>query len=150
MIYVWLGLLIFFGVLEGLTAGLASIWFALGALVALLAASIGSPVWLQILWFVLVSALALVALRPLTRKYLNNKKISTNADRVIGQIGVVQARIDNIAASGAVFALGKVWTARSDNGQPIEVGADVRVLRIEGVKLIVEPSGDAMQPAQQA
>lgn len=143
--YLWLGLLVFFGLLEAATVGLTSVWFALGALVALVSASIGSPEWLQIVWFLLVSGLTLVGLRPMTQKYLKLKKISTNADRAIGQIGVVREKIDNIAGTGLVHVDGKLWTARSDTGAAIEKGAEVTILRIEGVKVIVTPVSEGKQ-----
>lgn len=135
--YIWLGLLVFFGVLEAVTVGLTSIWFALGALVALLATSFGAALWLQVLAFILTSALALIGLRPLTKKYINTKSIATNADRVIGKIGIVKETVDNMAGAGTVSVGGKLWTARSDSGAVIEKGARVEILRIEGVKLIV-------------
>lgn len=135
--YIWLGLLVFFGVLEAVTVGLTSIWFALGALAAMLATSFGAALWLQVLVFILTSALALIGLRPLTRKYINTKSIATNADRVIGKIGIVRETVDNMAAAGTVSVGGKLWTARSDSGAVIEKGARVEILRIEGVKLIV-------------
>ncbi len=141
--YIWLGLLIFFGVLEAVTVGLTSIWFALGALVALLAASFGASGWLQVLAFILVSALALAGLRPLTKKYLNTKKVPTNADRVLGKIGVVMEKVDNMAGAGLVSVGGKLWTARSGMDAVIEKDTQVDILCIEGVKLIVSPHSES-------
>ena len=92
-----------------------------------------------ILKFVVVSVLALILTRPLVRKYVNGRITPTNADMVIGKDAVVTERIDNLHAKGAVLLNGKTWTARMNNEmQKAEVGETVRVLRIEGVKLIVE------------
>ena len=66
------------------------------------------------------------------------KKEDTNAGRYLGKIGIVTSEINNIAAVGQVKVLGNVWSARSSDGSIIPAGASVLVLRIEGVKLIVE------------
>ena len=139
MIFVWLGLTVLFLILEGISVQLTSIWFALGALAALISALFHAPIWLQIVWFVAVSVLTLVLTRPLVRKYVNNRVTPTNADMVIGKDAVVTERIDNLHAKGAVLLDGKTWTARMDQeSEGAEPGETVRVLRIEGVKLIVE------------
>jgi len=139
MIYIWLGVTLLFLGLEALTVGLTAIWFALGALAALISAAFHAPVWLQIVWFAVVSAAALAATRPLAQKYINARRKATNADSVIETEGVVEEPVDNLQGSGSVRAAGKVWTARSADGAPIPAGTVVRAVRIEGVKLIVEP-----------
>lgn len=139
MIYqiVWGGLLLFFAVLEGLTAGLVSIWFCVGALVALVAAMVGANVIVQSALFVILSLICMALIRPLAKKHLIPKTQATNADRIIGAEAVVQEAINNLAATGQVQVDGKVWTARADGEEHIAVGETVRVLRIEGVKAIV-------------
>lgn len=134
----WAAAIVTFVVVELATVGLTSIWFALGALCALLSALLGAPVWLQIVWFAIISVAALFATRPLVRKYINGKTEATNADRVIGRSAVVKERIDDLAATGAVLADGKMWSARSADGKPIEAGTRVTVREIRGVRLIVE------------
>lgn len=134
----WAGLLVVFIVGEAATVGLASIWFAAGALAALICALLGGPLWLQIVLFLLLSALCLAAIRPLAQKHLNNKVEPTNADRVIGAEAIVTEDIDNLRAAGAVRIGGVIWSARSENDAPIPAGTLVRVLRIEGVKVFVE------------
>ncbi len=134
---VWGALLILFLIVEGVTAGLASIWFALGALVALIAALLKAPVWLQLGLFFAVSIVTLILTRPLARKYINGRRQATNADRVIGMTGRVTETIDNIAGTGAVYVEGKLWTARTKDEETIPEGALVRADAIEGVKLIV-------------
>lgn len=138
MIKLWIIAIIAFLGLEAVTLGLTSVWFAIGSLAALLSATFDAPPWLQMLCFVLVSALSLAATRPLAKKYLNDQCEPTNADRVIGAHGVVTETIDNLRAVGAVSVDGKVWTARAlDNTIVIEAGTKVRIEKISGVKLLV-------------
>ena len=136
----WLAAMIILLVVEGLAPGLVSIWFALGALAAMISSLLKAPVWLQVLWFVLVSLVTLLITRPLAKKYVNAHTVPTNADMAIGQDCVVTEAIDNVAGSGAVSVGGKIWTARmaEPDGRAAK-GEVLRVLRIEGVKLIVEP-----------
>ena len=137
----WVVALVVFLIVEAVTAGLVSIWFVFGSLVALICAALGAAVWLQIFWFVLVSVATLVLTRPLVKRYVDSRSVATNADRSIGRAAVVTERIDNLAATGAVKLDGVVWTARStDDAVAIEAGERVTVRAIEGVKLIVERS----------
>ena len=136
---VWLGAIVLFLVVEAVVPGLVSIWFAFGALAALISALLNAPFWLQFVWFIAVSVAALALTRPLARKYVNAKVQPTNADMLIGRECLVTETIDNLRGTGAVSVGGKVWTARCDGeGPTIQNGAMARVLRIEGVKLIVE------------
>ncbi len=137
----WVVALVVFLIVEAVTAGLVSIWFVFGSLVALICAALGAAVWLQIFWFVIVSVATLVLTRPLVKRYVDSRSVATNADRSIGRTAVVTERIDNLAAAGAVKLDGVVWTARStDDAVAIETGERVTVRAIEGVKLIVERS----------
>lgn len=134
---IWLVLLVAFAVVEALTVGLVSVWFAAGALAALLCSFFTGNIWIQISLFLAVSLVALAILRPLARKYVLPTVVPTNADRVIGRQAVVTEEIDNRAETGAVKVLGTVWTARSTAGETIPSGRSVTVDRIEGVKLFV-------------
>lgn len=135
----WLAAMVVLLIIEGAVPGLVSIWFALGALAALLAAILHAPVWLQVTWFVVVSVVSLILTRPLARKYVNSKTQPTNADMLIGSDCVVKEKIDNLRGTGAVLAQGKEWTARTEIGEAsAEVGEIVKIVRIEGVKLIVK------------
>ena len=140
MMYVWLVLLILFVVVECVTVGLFSIWFAGGSLVAMFLAMAGAgAVWQAVAFFV-VSGVLLAATRPFVKKYLLNKKVATNYQSVIGEVAKVTETIDNYNQTGAVFADGKEWTARSTKDTvTMEQGSFVKVAAIEGVKLIVEP-----------
>ena len=138
----WLVAMVILLIVEAAVPGLVSIWFALGALAALISSLFHAPVWLQLVWFFAVSILTLVLTRPLVKKYVNNRVTATNADMVIGKDAVVSETIDNLHAQGAVRLEGKVWTARTeDDSNTIEAGETVRILRIEGVKLIVKQNG---------
>ena len=137
---VWLVLMVVFLAAEASTVSMVSLWFAAGALIALLTALAGGPAWLQTLLFLAVSAGLLLALRPLVRKYLSPKLTATNVDSVVGTTGLVTATIDNVSAVGQVKLGAMEWTARSTSGQPIPAGTLVKVDRIEGVKAFVSPA----------
>ena len=139
MTAVWVVLMIGFLVVEGIAPGLVSIWFALGALAALISALLGAQVWLQAVWFIVISVLALVITRPLAKKYVNSRTQATNADMLIGQECIVTETIDKLHGTGAVSVAGKVWTARADDPEKIiEKGSVAVIERIEGVKLIAK------------
>ena len=136
---IWLGLLAVLLLVEAVTAGLTTIWFAGGALVAAIAAWMGAGVLVQIVLFLAVSGVLLVFTRPLAVKYLNKDKIATNANSLIGKNAVVTIDIDNLAQTGQVLINDVEWTARtSDDSQKIAKGAVVEIKEIRGVKLIVE------------
>ena len=123
-----------------------SIWFALGALAAMISSMLSAPLWLQVGWFFLVSIVSLALTRPIARKYVNGRAVRTNADMAIGQDCVVTEEIDNVRGTGAVNVGGKIWTARmADADGHAKKGAVLRAVRIEGVKLIVEEKRENME-----
>ncbi len=134
---VWLALLIVFLVGEGATAAITTIWFAAGALVAMIASFLGAQIWLQSVIFGVVSVGLLLALRPFVKKYITPKQMPTNVDAVIGKEGLVTERIDNIAGTGRVKLGGMEWSARSTANEQVEEGTLIKVDRIEGVKVFV-------------
>ena len=135
----WPVLLVLFLVVEAATVTLVSLWFAAGALAALLVSFFGAALWLQVLIFLAVSAAALAALRPVARKHINPRVTATNVDAVIGSTGLVTVAVDNVTAAGQVKLGAMVWSARSTSGDPIPEGTLVRADRIEGVKVFVSP-----------
>lgn len=140
LVTLWLVALVAFLVIELITVGLTTIWLAGGALVAFILAISGVNVWVQIIAFVVVSFLLVYFTRPLAVKYLNPRRTRTNSDELIGETVKVIERIDNRAAAGRALARGMEWSARAvSDDMIIEKDALVKVLRIEGVKLIVEP-----------
>ena len=140
---VWLALMIGFLVVEGISVGLVSVWFAFGALGGLIVSALDGELWLQITVFVVVSAVLLLALRPLSKKYLRPRITKTNVDSVIGSVGLVTEDVDNLAGKGQVKLGGMYWTARSESGECIPVGTKIQVCRIEGVKAFVSPAEEA-------
>ena len=134
---IWLVLLIAFAGIEGITAGLVSIWFCAGSLVALFAAWMGSSLAVQIGLFAIVSVIAMAVIRPMARRWVEPKAEKTNADRILEAEALVTETIDNVQASGQIKVGGSTWTARSANGDVIPEGTLVQVERIEGVKAIV-------------
>ena len=134
---IWLGLMVLFLGIESASVTLVCIWFAGGALAALIVSLFTDLLWLQAVVFLGVSCLLLAALRPLVRKFIKPKIVKTNVDSVIGTEGRVTQAIDNVAATGQVKLGAMYWTARSVTGEPIPEGTLVRVERIEGVKVFV-------------
>ena len=145
-IWLWLGAIVLFGVAEVVTEGMISIWFVAGSLAGLVTCMSGwalgglSPEATQVLVFALVSAAALLLTRPLVRRFMTRPHIPTNLDRVLGMVGKVTEAVDNERASGAVYVDGKTWTARSADGSAIPAGTQVKVRKVEGVKLLVQYS----------
>lgn len=122
---------------------LVSVWFAVGALAALIANLGGLNVIGQIVLFLVLSAVCLVATRPLVKKLTAAKIQKTNADRCIGAEAVVTEEINNLESTGQVKVIGNIWTARSTDDTVIEKGTVVIVERMEGVKLIVRNKSNA-------
>ncbi len=141
----WLIMMVVFLLVEAATVTMVSLWFAAGALAAMIVSLLGGAVWLQTAVFLLASIVLLTALRPLVRKYVTPRLTATNVDSVIGSTGLVTAAIDNVAASGQVKLGAMVWTARSTSGEPISEGTLVKVDRIEGVKAFVSPAKERVE-----
>ncbi|MCQ5128326.1 NfeD family protein [Butyricicoccus faecihominis] len=137
-LYIWTAVIIIGVAVEAFTLDLSAIWFAVGSVAALVAASIGLPLPAQLLIFVLFSAALLILVRPFCRKFLHTKNEPTNADRIIGEPAIVVIEIDNVQETGEIKVFGQLWTARSADDSVIPKGAAVRVTAIRGVKAIVE------------
>lgn len=134
----WLALLVVCIVIEVATLGLTTIWFAGGALVAVLASLLHAPIFVQVILFFLVSLLMLFFTRPLAVKYFNKDRVKTNVESMVGRQAIVTSEIDNLHSVGQVTVSGQEWSARSaDDGVRIPVGIVVNVVAISGVKLIV-------------
>ena len=137
---IWVIVFLVLMVLELISMGLTTIWFAGGAVVALVMSAFDAPIIAQIIAFLVVSTLLLYFTRPIAQKYFNKNRVNTNVESMPGQIGIVTVAIDNIAATGTVSINGMDWTARAKEQEgTIEKGTKVRVLDVQGVKLIVEP-----------
>ena len=137
---VWTVLMVAFLIVEAACPiHLVSIWFAVGALIAMVASLLGGQLWLQVVLFLVASAGLLALFWPVVRKFLNPKVVPTNVDSIIGTKAMVTAPVDNINAHGQVKINGLEWTARSESGEPIPEGTMVEVRRVEGVKVFVTP-----------
>lgn len=139
MYILWILLAIGFLIVEFATVALISLWFVVGALVALAACVLGAALWIQVLLFALVSLAMLLLVRPFLRYYVDPHKVPTNVDAVVGQEAIVTEDINNLEGTGAIKVNGLVWTARSEDGEPIAEGTVVTVCSVEGVKAIVRP-----------
>ncbi len=138
-IVLWLIIIIVFTCVELSTVTLTSIWFAAGALAALLVAMFNGGIGVQLVVFLVISLACLFLTRPWAKKFLNAKRVSTNADRAVGEEVRVAERVSNLDRTGRATVLGQEWTVRTeDDDTIIEKGELVRVVRISGVKLIVE------------
>lgn len=136
---IWLGLLLLFLFAEANTVSMTSLWFAIGALAAMVASALGGGLWLQVILFLGVSGLFLALLRPMAKRYFTPKLTKTNVDAIVGQTGRVTVGIANVDGRGQVKLGGMEWTARSESGEDIEEGTLVTVCRVEGVKVYVSP-----------
>jgi membrane protein implicated in regulation of membrane protease activity len=134
---VWAALIVIFLIIEGATAGLSSIWFAVGSVAGLVLSLLNVGLVWQIVAFIVVSIATLLLTRPLAMKYVSTKVQATNADRVIGQTGIVLEEINNIAGTGSVKIGGKIWTARSASGSIIPKDVLVSGNKINGATLMV-------------
>ncbi len=138
-VFSWLILLVVFLLIELMTMGLTTIWFAGGCLVAFLAGLAGAPLFVQVIIFFAASIVLLALTRPLVENYFNKHRIKTNADSLIGKRAIVQEEVNNLEARGKVTVDGQEWTARAEKEEEIlPAGSKVEILGIQGVKLIVK------------
>lgn len=137
--YYWLIAFVILLLIEAVTMGLTTIWFAGGSIAGFAANLLGGNIWIQIGAFLTVSFLLLVFTRPFAVKYINKDRVKTNVDELAGKIAVVTEEIDNLRACGKVQLKGMEWTARAvEKEAVIPKGETVEVLSVEGVKLIVK------------
>ncbi|HCX61878.1 MULTISPECIES: NfeD family protein [Sedimentibacter] len=136
--WAWLIIIAVCVIIEAATLGLATIWFAIGALVAWLIYLTGVNLHVQIMVFLFVSIITLVLTRPIAVEKLKIGKSRTNADSLIGEQVKVIETINNINNEGTVKARGQIWSAKSTNDEIIEKDELVVVVEIKGVKLLVK------------
>ncbi len=134
----WIIVLVVMLVVEASTVNLVSIWFAAGALGAIISVALGANLMVQIITFVCISALALIIARPIIKKHIKTNAVPTNADRFIGQTGIVTEEINMEKFAGQVKVSGRDWSAVTNDKTTLAVGTKVKVKEISGVKLIVE------------
>ena len=140
---IWLGLFILLLVIEIITVGLTTIWFAAGALAALAANVLGANLIIQIIIFLAVSVVLLIFTRPWAEKHLNRKRVRTNYEREIGKVIRITEKVDNLDQTGKSVVDGQEWTVRSRNDSDIfEAGALARIAKEHDVECAVG-HGDA-------
>ena len=134
----WMVAMWVFVIVEVISPNLVSLWFAVGSVAALIAANYSFKIQWQMVIFLIVSLILLSLLRPIYIKYIKVKNIKTNVDALIGEVGFVTADINNVEGKGLVKVKGQIWSARSQDEEIISSGAKIKILKIEGVKLIVK------------
>ena len=142
----WLAAMVVFIAAEAMTVSLVSIWFAAGALGAIIVALLGGGLVLQVTVFLALAVALLLSLRSIVRKHFTPHVTKTNIDSVIGATGIVVTSVNNIAALGQVQINGMEWSARSSDNSHIPAGVMVRVDRVEGVKVFVTPVRETVSP----
>lgn len=149
-VIIWLVILIAAIGIEAATLGLTSIWFAGGALFALIAAALNAPMVIQILLFLVISLVLLFFTRPIAVRYFNKERVKTNVESLVGRQAIVTGDIDNLQGTGQITVGGQEWSARSLNDDvKISAGAVVVIAAISGVKLIVREEQEEAQPTEQ-
>lgn len=128
-------------IIEMVTVGFFVFWFGIGALVSMLV-SIVLPenIILQCSVFVVTSVVLLLLTKPLVNKFTkNDKKLETNAYSIIGKKGIVIQDINNTLGNGQIKISNEVWSAKTESENTIEKGTEIRIVKIDGVKAVVEP-----------
>ena len=133
----WIAIAVVSAIVEAVTVSIVSCWFTVGAIFAIGAYFLGANSVVQFIVFVVVSGVSLIIARPIIKKHNKTEIQPTNADMLVGKEAIVTETIDNISGSGAVKINGLEWTAKSDDNSEISKGEIVKILKIEGVKLIV-------------
>ena len=148
---IWLIVFVACIVIEIITMGLTTIWFAGGSLIAAFVAALGAPLWLQAILFFAVSLVLLIFTRPVAVKYFNKDRIKTNAESLVGKQAIVISEINNLQGIGQVTVGGQEWSARSVNdSQTMPVGSVGIIRAINGVKLMVEEIAAAEKDSEKA
>jgi membrane protein implicated in regulation of membrane protease activity len=134
--WIWVALVIIFALVEVFTLGLTTVWFAMAALIMVFLSFLKIPFTIQILIFLVISALLLIFTRPLAVKKFKIGREKTNVDSLIGKHALVVKTIGEFERGEAKIN-GQIWSARSDDNTEIPEGSKCEILRIEGVQLIV-------------
>ena len=134
----WLIMAGVFFIGEILTVGFLIFWCGVAALIAMIVSFFTSNAIIQTTVFIISSAILILTTKPFVKKFLDVKKVNTNAFSIIGKNALVIETIDPIHSKGQIKINGEVWTAESDNNQIIEEGSQVEILNIKGVKAIVK------------
>lgn len=138
MTFIWISVCIVSIIAELVTpTALISIWFAVGGIIAIILSLLSLPIWIQVISFLVVSIISMLVVRPIASSYLRGNVVATNADRCIGQTGIVLKKITT-NEWGEVKVRGTLWHAISYENQCIDVEEKVKIIAIDGVKLVVK------------
>ncbi len=133
----YLALFVLLLVIEGLTVNLVTVWLSLSALItSVVAYFFPEKIFLQLSVFILLSIIFIILTKPFVKK-IKKEKVSTNADRLFQEVGIVEEEINNLDFSGCVKVKGQHWSAKSVDGKKIEKNKKVKIHEIDGVKLMV-------------
>jgi len=135
---IWLVLAGVFFIAEIFTLGFFICWLGVGALLAMVVSFFTDSIIIQIVVFVISSIILIFSTKPLVKRFVDRKTIPTNKDSLIGKKGLVIHQIDPIKSKGQVKLNGEVWSAKSKDNTVIEVGKEVEVEEVIGVKLVVK------------
>ena len=138
----WIKWLILAGLMfvgEIVTTGFILFWFGVAAIVAALLAFAGFNFYIQATAFILTAGILMIFTRPLTKGLLNPKDNPSNVFALVGKNGTVVQEIDNIQGVGQVKISSEIWKAESEDGEGIPIDTQVKVLKVEGVRVIVKP-----------
>lgn len=136
---IWLAVMVILILIEIVTVGLTTIWFAVGALAAAIVAGLGGGTILQVVVFMIVSFAMLIFTRPFAMKFINTTRVKTNYEGIIGKVVRITEDVDNINETGCAVVNGQEWTVRAlVDANKIAAGSLAKVVNISGVKLIVE------------
>lgn len=142
-VVIWLAAAFLLGVIEACTTALVSVWLALGAVAAAIAAGFGIETIGQTVVFLVVSLILLLCTAPICKHFRQTQKIPTNADMLIGKIGVIIEDTDPILRKGEVKVCGQTWSVQVRGGKNIKVGTKVKVEDIVGAHLVVSEINSA-------
>ncbi|MBQ2471229.1 MAG: NfeD family protein [Acholeplasmatales bacterium] len=137
-IWIWLGVFVLTVILEASTQDFVSIWFAVGALVAI-AISYSAPFWVELIVFVVISAMALIFTRPLVKKLMDRTVRKTNSDEFVGKRVKVEKEITKYDG-GLVKLNGIVYSAilMEEEEETIPLDSIVEVVSLKGNRVVVK------------
>lgn len=128
-----------FFIIEIATVGFLVFWFGIGALIAMVVSIFVPNVYIQALVFIVSSTLLIFFTKPFVNKFVNKEKtIATNAYSIIGRTGIVTKEINDLKGTGQVKIGGETWSARTLSEETIPENTEIEVVKIDGVKAIVQ------------
>lgn len=141
---IWLIAAGIFFIVEMATVGFLVFWFGIGALITMIISFFVPNVYIQSAIFVITSTLLIFLTKPFVNKFLStDTSVATNAYSIIGRTGIVTKEINSIHGTGQVKIGGEVWSAKVKTDETIPVDTEVKVIEIDGVKVVVEVVANA-------